>query len=733
MSFIPTGCTFILSLFICQTLVYAQAPTDEQSRWEAQASRVSITRDKWDVPHISGQTDADAVFGLIYAQCEDDFDRIERNYIGVLGRSAEVFGEGYLYEDLRQQLFTDTLAAQAQMNIAPPWLRLLLQAWADGMNFYLMKHPEVKPRLITRFEPWMPLIFSEGSIGGDISMVPLERLKDCYGKSKPAPAKPLKPGTQPAKGAKGSNGIAIAPRKSASGNAMLLINPHTTFYFRTEVHVQSQQGLNAYGAVTWGQFFVYQGFNENCGWMHTSSSTDVLDEYLVQFIGPDKTQYRFGDTLKPVGKRTIQLKYLQNGKLLKKEFKTFFTHHGPVTGKTDTNWIATRIMNKPLEALQQSFLRTKSTDFAGFEETMQLRTNSSNNTVFADKSGNIAYWQGNFVPKRKFAGSTRGLLDGSNPDNDWQGEHELTEIIQYKNPSSGFIQNCNSSAYWATGEYLQSSQYPDYMGADQQNYRAVNAIRHLKNDSTLSLEQFIALVYNPQMPAFEILMPSLLEAIKLVAVTESADHQRLREAYSLFEPWNATWSVESFATTLAICWGEKLLRYASQNPPSEGYQDDIAFVKYMAGGIKETVLTNCLLEAMKELENDFKTWRVPWGEYNRFQRVSGKYDEAFSDAKPSLPVPFAQGFWGSLATSDARKYPGTIRQYGSSGNAFVAVVEFGSRLKAYTVVPGGHSSDPSSVHFSDQAELFCGLRLKKVLYYPDEMEREVERIYHPGE
>src|SRR5690606_37085433 len=258
----------LLSLSCC-----SQGPLTEMQRWEAQARDVTIIRDDFGVPHIYGKTDADAVFGLLYAQCEDDFNRVEQNYIWATGRLAEVEGEEALYSDLRAQLFMTEEEARAQYANSPPWLKKLCDAFADGINYYLYTHPEVKPRLLERFEPWMPMYFSEGSIGGDIERVSVRGIEEFYESGMEVPEGELLEMEieQEMAEPKGSNGIAISGALTRSGNPLLLINPHTSFFFRGEVHMVSEEGLNAYGAVTWGQFFIYQGFNERTGWMHTST------------------------------------------------------------------------------------------------------------------------------------------------------------------------------------------------------------------------------------------------------------------------------------------------------------------------------------------------------------------------------------------------------------------------------------------------------------------------------
>src|ERR1700716_2407529 len=143
--------------------------------------RVTITRDDWGIAHVKGKTDADAVFGMIYAQSEDDFNRVETNYLNSLGRLAEAEGEAAVWRDLRMKIFISPEAMKSQYAASPAWLQTLMNAWADGLNFYLAKHPEVKPRVIKHFEPWMALTFSEGSIGGDIETINLNQLQAFYG------------------------------------------------------------------------------------------------------------------------------------------------------------------------------------------------------------------------------------------------------------------------------------------------------------------------------------------------------------------------------------------------------------------------------------------------------------------------------------------------------------------------------------------------------------------------
>lgn len=295
-------------LALAAVLAAAPARADDLPRLKARAAAVSITRDDWGIAHIHGRSDADAVFGMAYAQAEDDFNRVETNFMTSLGRTAEAEGEKAVWADLRQKLFIDPVVLKADYAKSPAWLKALMNGWADGLNFYLATHPDVKPKVITRFEPWMALSFSEGSIGGDIERVALTQLESFYGQRQLAM-------TADEKGLlfkepKGSNGFAIAPKLTLGGHALLLINPHTSFFFRSEMQVSSDQGLNAYGATTWGQFFIYQGFNAHAGWMHTSSGVDVVDEFAETIVEKDGQRfYKYGKSLRPLKSEVIAVPY----------------------------------------------------------------------------------------------------------------------------------------------------------------------------------------------------------------------------------------------------------------------------------------------------------------------------------------------------------------------------------------------------------------------------------------
>jgi acyl-homoserine-lactone acylase len=709
----------------------------ESARWKQEAASVVITRDDWGIAHIHGATDADAVFGMEYAQAEDDFNRIETNYINAMGRLAEAEGESRIYQDLRMKLFVDPTELKKQYAASPDWLKALMNAFADGLNFYLYKHPEVKQRVIHHFEPWMALSFTEGSIGGDLERINLPQLEAFYAHPPEPPASNL---TAHEEGPyihesdppepTGSNGMAIAPSKTRDHHALLLINPHTSFFFRSELQMSSDHGLDAYGAVTWGQFFIYQGFNERAGWMHTSSGVDAVDEYLETIQKKDnRLFYKYGNELRPLSTEQITVPYKTDHGIAEKKFTIYRTHHGPIIREANGKWISIRLMQEPIKALTQSYIRTKAKDYKSFRQTLELKANSSNNTIFADADGDIAYFHGNFIPRRDTAFDFTKPVDGSNPATDWKGLLGVNELPQLLNPDSGWLYNSNNWPWSGAGiSSLRKVDYPVYVETGTETARGLHAIRVLQDKKDFTLDSLIAAAYDSYLPWFDQTIPALLKAYDALP---SADplKTKLADPIQQLRTWNHRWAIDSVPTSLAIFWGEDIRRNVAPAAQKEGLRVE----DYLTTNASPAQLLQSLSAATDELASNFGTWKTPWGDINRFQRLTGDIVQPFNDANPSIPVGFTSSFWGSLASFGARTYPGTKKWYGTSGNSFVAVVEFGEKVHAKAVTAGGESGNPSSPHFNDQEKRYSTGDLRDVYFYPSDLKGHIERQYHPGD
>ena len=703
-----------------------------------EAQRVTISRDNWGIAHVRGKTDADAVFGDIYAQCEDDFHRVRRNYLLALGWNAQLKGKSRIWQDLRERLFIDPVVLKKDYAKSPGWLKKLMIAWADGMNWYLATQPGVHDPVIKRYLPWMALSFTEGSIGGDITRVKLDKLAAFYGDDH-ATSVALADNTPPAwHDVLGSNGIAIAPKLSADGHALLLINPHVTFNFRDETQMTSDQGLDAYGASTWGQFFIYQGFNKHIGWMHTSTGVDAVDQFAETIVKKNGNYfYRFGKKLLPVKTRTITIPYrAKDGTVKSRTFTAYFTQHGPIVAKENGKWIAEALMNKPIPALEQSWLRTKATDLKSYMKIAELKANSSNNTIFADDKGQIAFLVPQFIPKRDNKFDYVKPVDGSNPKTAWQGLTPLKDMPNVIDPPNGWVFNTNDWPWTAAGKYSpKAKNYPQYMDMFGPNWRSKHALRMLAGARDFTKAKLITDAFDSYLPAFARLIPILLKDYDGLPAGDPLK-AKLAGPIGVLRHWDYRWGLASIPTSVAVFWGDTLWHEFGDKAWNSGIDEhkmDMRVSDYVIEKVTPKQRLEALAKATDRLEKDFGYWGVPWGYINRYQRLDDSIHPHFSDAKPSVAIPFTSSRWGSLASSGAHAWPGTKKYYGINGNSFVAVVDFGPKVSARAIHVGGTSGNPKSPHFTDQAHRYAMGNLRTVYFWPGQIKRHAVRVYHPGQ
>lgn len=634
-------------------------------------------------------------------------------------------------------MFIDPAVLKADYAASPAWLQKLMTAWADGLNFYLARHPETKPRVITHFEPWMALSFTEGSIGGDIETVNLGRLAAFYdtGSKGTVTTKVTADNDDDdfLKEPSGSNGMAIAPSNTRDHHALLLINPHTSFFFRSELQMTSGEGLNSYGASTWGQFFIYQGFNEHCGWMHTSSAVDAIDEFIETVTKKaDGYVYKHGSDSRAMMEIVIKVPYKTAKGLAERAFTVYRTQHGPVVRKTDDGkWVTVSLMNKPIDALTQSYTRTKARSYKEFTQTFELHSDSSNNTIYADADGNIAYFHGNYIPRRDPKFDWTKPVDGSDPATDYKGLLSVDESPSLFNPASGWLYNSNNWPWSAAGQSsLRQVDYPNYVDNGIESARGLHAIKVLENKRDFTLESLNTAAYDSYLTWFDKRLPVLLKAWDSAPDGDSLKAKTAAQI-AVLRAWDQRWSTGSVATSLAVYWGQEMIR---KFPREANRPSDISLAsvdaKYL-GKVRQDVLF-ALVNASDKLTADFGTWKTPWGDINRFQRLNDDIVHPFTDAGPSIPVGFTSAIWGSLASFGARSYKGSKKMYGTSGNSFVAVVEFGPKVRAHAVTAGGESGNPASKHFNDQATRYATGNLREVYFYPAQLKGHTERSYRPG-
>ena len=400
------------------TLLCASVVAGQQSRRmtsnlidaDRLARTVTIYRDTYGVPHVFGYTDASTVFGFAYAQAEDNFWRVEENFILALGRGSELYGEKSLNEDRLNHALEIPRLARAEYSRLDRKMRTLCDAFAAGFNYYLTKHPEAHPRLLTRIEPWYMLAFirynyfqngfaRDRNLTGDLQTAENDRaLADNVG----------------------SNGWVIAPKRSKTGHAMLLINPHLPFFGPGQVyegHVHSEEGWNFTGYTRFGFPFPYVGHNDDLGWVSTDNAADLEDVYAETFDDPKRPlAYRYGTGYRLAMERIEEIRVKTGTGVEVRRFKMIKTHHGPILSAKDGKLLAIRMAKFESDGwLREWYEMTSARTLAEFKAALRPQNMLFGNVMYADRQGNTYYLYNGAVPRRDPRFDWAKPLDGSDP------------------------------------------------------------------------------------------------------------------------------------------------------------------------------------------------------------------------------------------------------------------------------------------------------------------------------
>lgn len=697
-------------------LVWSSFPTTKtgatDDRIEKVARSVTIYRDTYGVPHIYGPTDASCIFGYVYAQAEDNFWQVEDNYIRALGRAAEVYGEDALPGDLMSRALEITRLSIAEYERASPRLRELWGAVADGLNHFLARNPQVKPRLITHFEPWHVVAFGRWVI---YQMFIVRRMNLKFDDTRIAASESVTDSLI------GSNMWAVSPAKSANGRAMLFINPHQPFFGYGqfyEGHLHSEQGWNVSGASFFGMPVPVLGHNDHLGWSHTVNSPDVGDLYLEKFDDPkNPLAYRYGNGYRTAAEWTEAIKIKTARESETRNFKLRKTHHGPIIGKQDGQAVALRLAKLEESSLfGQWYEMGRARTLAEFKAAMARLSLPFLNTMYADRAGNIFYVYNGIVPRRSTKFDWQQPVDGSNPETEWQGYHSFDELPQLTNPKTGFLQNCNSTPFMTTTEGNPvKTNFPEYMIRDGDTARARVSRRILSSKEKFTYEEWARAAFDTTVLEARTWIPELVAEWEKLSRVDAARAAKLNDAIAELKAWGHVSTIESSAMTLFALWFERVRRLT------------------VDGDKGQWLKVRALEAVINELTRDWGAWRVAWGEVNRLQRAHTSGDEPFSDERPSLPIAGAIGELGIVFHFGARAEKGQKRRYGTAGHSFVSIVEFGPKVQARSVLVFGQSADPRSPHYFDQAHLYGRREFKPAWFTREEINAHLERSYHPGE
>jgi acyl-homoserine-lactone acylase len=713
------------------------------------AQSVTIYRDTWGVPHVYGPTDYSVMFGFIYAQCEDNFWQVEDSYIQTLGRASEVYGEKSLGADLTNRALEVVKLSQAEYNKLSPALKQLCQAVSDGYNYFLEKNPQVRPRLLTKLEPWAAIAFGRFAQyqlfvyrragireAETLAAIPEVGAKTAQRFSNPQSAI-RDPQSEEEKdvwnaGLVGSNTWAITPQKSASGHAMLFINPHQPFFGPgqwIEGHIHSATGWNLSGASFPGSPFPSVGHNENIGWSHTVNTPDIYDVWEEQFDDPAKPlNYKYGSGYRTATEWTDSVQIKTESGVVTKTFKFRKTHHGPVMAVRNGKALAVRMaMYEEGGQMEQRFAMGHAQNLKEFKAAMSKTAVPMFNTMYADRAGNIWYVYYGAVPRRDPQFDWSKPVDGSNPKTEWQGYHKLEELPQVENPTTGWAQNCNATPFLATAEGSKdnpdATKFPAYMAPEKDGPRSKSSRRVLSEKAKFSFEDWAQAGFDNRCIEAETLVPLISAEWDKLKAADAAKAEKTGEAVQLLKAWHGRIEQDSIAASLFSLWA-----YTRSQPQAKQMTKSLSFPE-----------TAVLEYVMNNIAQAWGTWRVPYGEMVRIQRVhtSGQL-EKFDDSKPSLPVLGGPGeyvgtifnFYTPFDTPIAK---GLKKLYGQVGHSFVSVVEFGPKVQARSLLQFGQRHDPQSKHYFDQAELYSKRQYKPAWFTLEEIKANLEAAYHPGE
>ncbi|MBL8983652.1 MAG: penicillin acylase family protein, partial [Gemmatimonadetes bacterium] len=512
-------------------LADAQDPRKDLARYRRLAAQVTILRDRFGVPHVQGRSDAATMFGMAYARAEDRYQETEPDYIRLMARSAELEGESGVAMDTFLKALEVERLGREEYAAASPALRAIVDAWADGTNYFLQLHPDVQPRLPVHYEGWMMFAMHRSFTAEPTALgVDLKAILDL-------PATQRHP-------EEGSNMWAVSAAKSASGHAMLFLNPHTPLLPVYESHWISDEGWNVSGLTAYANTLVpVLGHNEHLGWSLTVNESDLADAWEETFDrADDPLAYRHGTGYRRATEWRDSIRVrATNGSVTWRTLTLRKTHHGPILGRRGNKWIAVNFAGVVHGGIiPQWYAMGKARNLAEFRKALDINGLVSHNVMYADTAGHIYYVHASPVPRRDTTLDWRGILDGSDPRSDWQGFHTPAEMPQVLDPPSGWMQNTNSTPFLTTTADAnpRRADFPKYIGLHPDNWRARASRALLSRPGKFTLDEWSAMAFDRYFYAADRDLPLLFVDHQLLAAVDPGRAQRLTAMIDTLRTWD---------------------------------------------------------------------------------------------------------------------------------------------------------------------------------------------------
>lgn len=679
------------TLIVIDQASLPKAPARQALLDKAKAYDVRIRRDDWGVPHVLGKTDADAAFGLGYAQSEDDFVTLQDVVLATRGVLARDKGKAAAPTDYVTALLDVWPTTNAHYAELPADLRKILEAYADGVSVYAARHPEkVKAGLL-------PLT------GHDIEAGFVFKQPFFYGLD--GELKRLTTPHAPPPPAKGSNGLATAPSRSADGATRLLVNSHQPYTGPVawyEAVVESGDGWHVAGGFFPGSPFMLHGHNANLGWANTVSKPDLVDVYRLTLNPANKNQYRLDGQWKAFDKRYVTLRVKLLGPIVLPVRKAVLRSvHGPVL-ETDHGVFAIRYAGmgewrQPVQYWRLNKART----MEEWRAAIATHAIPSLNYVYADKAGNIGFVHNGQYPNRAVDADWKGILPGDRSDLIWRGYRPIEQTPQLWNPKSGLVFNSNNSPFQASeaADNLKPEDFPASMGLQtNMTNRAWRALETFGTDHAITDASFRAHKFDV---AFSD-RSSVMEMVREVTAIDPKGDADLAKAQEILRAWDKKADVHDRGAALAALMTQPILFARSNDDPAP------------------TPLAS-LQAAIKRLKTHFGRLDPEWGQVNRIRR-----------GPVNLPIDGAADTYRSVWGKPEKD--GTTTADG--GDTFIMFVTWdkAGALRSESIHQFGSATlDANSPHYADQTPLFVAMKTKPVRFTEQQLKGHVKVDYRPGE